>query len=333
MKKSVIVISAIFGITLFFTSCASNKLKLKKVEGEPVSFKETWGFVLQKYEDEYNPEFPLTDVCHYYADLNCYGEMIDVPKRSNLVVAEGTRVHFGMCCQSVSLTHFVINPEFGLRDKVISDIVKAASDYDGLQLDFEYVPRRDKNAYLEFVKEVRRQLDEQGKEQMLSVCVPGRYKISESDIYPYKELSQLCDRVFVMAYDEHWSTSKPGPVASTEWSKNVVDFAVTQIPEDKLVMGMPLYGRTWSNKSTSRDWYFETLARTLKENGVKKINYEDEVPMFTYKTEVEVTGYFNDIHSVVNFCRIYKDAGANKVGFWRVGFEEENFWDWISIEE
>lgn len=322
-------------LSILFVGCASSKknktFTLKEPEGVPVAVSEVWGFVLQNLEDEYNPEFPITDVCYYYADLNCYGEMIDIPNRSKITVSEGTRVHFGMCCQSTSLTHFVISPEFGIRDSIIKNIVDAASDFDGLQLDFEYVPQRDKIKYLDFVRDIKAELDSRGKNQMLSVCVPGRWKISEKDIYPYKELSELCDRIFVMAYDEHWATSEPGPIASTEWSQKVADFAITQVPQEKLIMGMPLYGRTWNNKSTAKAWYFETLKRTMKENNITEVIYENDIPMFKYTAQVEVTGYFNDNYSVINLCNLYKNVGVDKIGFWRVGFESTDFWDLIQL--
>lgn len=324
---------------IFFTGCASKVenepqlFTLKQPEGEPVTAKEVWSFVLQWHESEYKPEFPITDVCYYYADLNCYGEMVDVPKRSRLTVSEGTRVHFGMCCQSTSLTHFVISPEFGLRDKIIKKIVDAAKDFDGLQLDFEYIPQRDRSKYINFVKAIKTELDSRGKNQMFTVCVPGRTKISGNDIYPYKELSEICDRIFVMAYDEHWATSEPGPVASTEWSQKVVDFALSQVPQEKLIMGMPFYGRTWNDKSTAKAWYFENLKKNMEENAVPEVIYEDGIPMFKYKTEIEVTGYFNDDYSVINLCKLYKNAGVDKLGFWRVGFESSDFWNFIVIDK
>lgn len=332
MKKLTTILLSSF----LLVSCASKKTPVQKFtlrepEGNPVAAKEVWSYVLQGREDEYKPEYPITDVCYFFADLNCYAEMIDIPVRSKLTVAEGTRVHFGMCCESTSLTHFVISPEFGVRDKVIKDIVDAASDFDGLQLDFEYVPQRDKETYLEFVKEVRKELDSRGKNQMLSVCVPGRYKISERDSFSYKDLSEVSDRIFVMAYDEHWATSEPGPIASTEWCQKVVDFAVSQIPQEKLIMGVPLYGRTWNNKSTAKAWYFDGVKRIMIENGVSEVNYENNIPMFTYKTQIEVTGYFNDNYAVVNLCNLYKNTGVENLGFWRVGFESENFWDWIQL--
>ena len=337
MRKTTILL--LIFLIFNFSSCTNQKIQsearfnLRPPAKDSLEFGETWSFVLQWHENEYNPQMPVTDLCYYYTDINCYGELIDIPNRAKLTVNEDTRVHFGMCCQSTSLTHFVISPEYGLRDRIIKEIVEAAKAFDGIQLDFEYVPKRDRKKYLDFIKKMREEMDAKNKGQMLSVCLPGRYKDSENDFFTYKEIAKLCDRVFIMAYDEHWATSKPGPIASTEWSKKVVDFALTQIPQEKLIMGMPLYGRTWNDKNTAKAWYYNSLEKNLIENNVTEIIYENDIPMFKYKTEIEVTGYFNDNYSVLNLCDIYQNAGVDKVGFWRIGFESEDFWNYIKIRK
>ena len=306
--------------------------ELRKPEGEPVTFKETWGYVSQYYIKEYKPEFPLTDICLFAADVNCYGEIIDIPVRSKITVPEGTRVHFTMICDGKTLTHMVIDPSFGHRDRIISEIVELAKDFDGIQLDYELVPQRDKDLYFEFVKTLRQEMDKKNPNQMLSVCVPARLKISDSDIYSYKDLSQICDRIFIMAYDEHWSTSKPGAIASVGWCKNVCEFAKTQIPPEKLIMGIPFYGRSWAEKNVAGAWYFSRIQTILKDNQIKRIEYEDDIPSFEHKVEVNVKTYFNDAYSVHKLGEFYKEAGVDKIGFWRIGHEDPNVWNWIGVQ-
>ena len=65
-------------------------------------------------------------------------------------------------------------------------------------------------------------------------------------------ISKIADRVLVMAYDQHWSTSKPGPVASLTWCREVAAYASKNIPKSKLIMGLPLYGREWGDQGYSR---------------------------------------------------------------------------------
>ena len=46
---------------------------LRPVEGKPVGFAETWGYVCAGREDEYDSSLPITDVCYFSAEINCYG--------------------------------------------------------------------------------------------------------------------------------------------------------------------------------------------------------------------------------------------------------------------
>lgn len=300
---------------------------LKKPQGRPVQLRESWGYVMQNRLSEYDPSIPLTDVCLFSAEINCYGELTGVPSRSKIKTG-GARCHLVIVCDSKSLTHFVLQPGSEVRKKLLHDIVKAAAPYDGVQIDFELVPARDRAHFITFLADLRYML---GQKKWFTVCVPARFRQLSEDVYPYKEIAKYCDRVFVMAYDEHWSTSAPGAIASPEWCKKVMDYAKKSIPEKKLIMGVPLYGRTWANETTAGAWYFSGVNRIMTEHGVEKIEYEDDIPKFKYTANVEVTGYFNDIHSVLTLCRLYEGADIHKMGFWRIGFEDPDFWNWIKI--
>jgi len=302
---------------------------LKKPSGSPVKLKESWGYVMQSRKSEYNSQIPLTDVCYFAAEINSYGELVGVPKRSSIDVGNA-RCHLVIVCDSKSLTHFILNPSFGLRNQLIKDIVKAGAPYDGVQIDFELIPARDRKHFITFLSDLRYSL---GSHKWFTVCVPARVKLLSEDIYPYAEIAKYSDRVFIMAYDENWSGSKPGPIASVDWCRRVMEYAQKTIPERKLIMGLPFYGRTWASETTAGAWYFSGANRIMTEHKVEEVTYEDDIPTFKYTAQVEVTGYFNDKWSLLKLCRLYEDAGIKKLGFWRVGQEDPDFWQWIDISK
>ena len=77
---------------------AKPKYKLQEPSGNPVEFNESWGYVMQSRVNEYNQDIPLTDVCFFAADFDCYGELIDIPARSKLNLREGSRCHLVVIC-------------------------------------------------------------------------------------------------------------------------------------------------------------------------------------------------------------------------------------------
>ena len=300
---------------------------LRQPFGSPINLRESWGYVMQSRLDEYDNSIPLTDVCFFSAEINCYGELVSVPNR-NRINTNGARCHLVITCDSKSLTHFILEPGTKVRNNLLKSIAKAGVPYDGVQIDFELVPARDRKNFISFLSDLRYML---GKEKWFTVCVPARFKLLSEDIYPYAEIAQYSDRVFVMAYDEHWSSSKPGPIASIDWCRKIMEYAKKSIPEKKLIMGIPFYGRTWASETTAGAWYFSGANRIMTEHQVSEVTYDEDIPTFKYTAQVDITGYFNDTYSCLELCRLYENEGIRKMGFWRVGQEDPEFWKWIKI--
>jgi spore germination protein YaaH len=162
-----------------------------------------------------------------------------------------------------------------------------------------------------------------------SVCVPARTKAGGT--YNYKKIADLSDRVFVMAYDEHWSTSKPGPVASMNWCKTVASFSLQSIGPKKLVMGLPFYGRSWGDQSTSRGLISTTTERIKRESGVGDVRRENGIPTFKYQVTVNITVYYEDEYSLATRMNMYQNQGVQAVGFWRLGQEPLGVWNLLRI--
>lgn len=302
----------------------------KTPEGEPVEMQEVWGWVMQSRIEELDNEYPLTDIGFFAADVDCYGNLANIPDRSKLANFPG-RVHLVIVCDSKSLTHFVLEPKYGLTDKMIQDIMQAAKPFDGINVDYELIPGKDAANFLNFLEKLSKECKKQGK--MFTVCVPARVKTISDDTFPYKKIADLSDRVMIMAYDEHWSTSKPGAIASINWCKKIADYAVTVIPQEKLVMGLPFYGRSWANEKTAQAWYFEGVNRIIDEHNSGRVKYINDVPTVNITMKVKTDFWFEDSYSTVAKMRLYKTADINKIAFWRIGQEDKNVWSWIKISE
>lgn len=296
-----------------------------EISGEPVLFDEVWGYVLESRLNDYDKTTPLTDVALFAASVNIYGELKNIPKRSLIGPEFKGRVHLVTICESTSLSHFCIDPSYGCRDKIVKALLDASKDFDGLQIDWELIPERDAANFLSFLKELKDGLGE----KPLTVCVPARIKTRKNDVYDYKKIGKIADRIMIMAYDEHWSRSDPGPIASYTWCEKIADYAKTIWPASKYIMGLPFYGRTWANKSIQQAWIFNGMNRQAHENDVEVIERDNGIPHLTYTTEVTVSGYYEDAHSSVCRSRMYQSKDFNSIAFWRMGQEDCAVWEWI----
>lgn len=297
------------------------------VEGLPVSsFNEIWAYVTSGAEAALKANLPISDVVYFGAEVDRYGKLVNVPKRVKLGKYAG-RVHVSVACFSAGLIHFTIQPGTKARSALIEQIVAAAQEYDGLNIDYENVPGQDGEAFLSFISEIRSRLS---RDKTFSVCVPARTK--SSGVYDYGKIAFLSDRVFVMAYDEHWSTSKPGPVASMNWCRDVAAYALKAIGAEKLIMGVPFYGRAWGNTSTSRALVAATTERIRREYGIEDVKRANGIPTFTYDVLVKVTVFYEDEYSIATRLDMYRKQGVRAAGFWRLGQETMAVWPTLNLD-
>ena len=299
----------------------------EELSGEVMQFGEIWGYVMAKREDEFDYSMPLTDIGYFSADVNSYGELSTLNRGDNFAAFSG-RIHLVSTCESRALTHFVLDPAYSVRDRLVKSLIAASANYDGLQIDYELVPARDGKHFLEFLRLLKAGLGD----KILSVAIPARVRTIKGDVYSYRALAAVVDRIIVMAYDEHWSTSEPGSIASIPWSRRVGEYSASVIPSEKLVMGLPFYGRTWGDFTTNKAYYFSGINRLLTENHIHTIERDDDVPYFSFKKEITITGYFEDEQSLLARTRLYKDLGIKNLAFWRVGQEDGEYWKWIFSE-
>ena len=326
-----------WGAVFLFSGCGSTtsvasenpaELFTYHPNDDALIFTELWGYVMVGKEKEFNPQMPLTDVGYFWNAINTLSEVGTPPDRNKYFSDYTGRVHFVSSCDSTGQTHLLLDPKLPLRDKIIDQLVAAAKTYDGLQIDWENIPAKDADNFHAFLRETKKRLGD----KPLSVAVKARVRTLKDDIFSYEKIAAIADKLIIMAYDEHWSTSKPGPIASNEWGKKIGDYALTQIPKEKLIMGVSFYGRTWTDdKIGGRAWYNSSIERIIRENDVD-VTREGDIPHFTFTHKVHITGYYDDIDSLKIRCKMYADQGITNLAFWRIGFEKPDFWQNIIRE-
>ena len=93
-------------------------------------------------------------------------------------------------------------------------------------------------------------------------------------VYNRKALADTVDYVVLMAYDETWAKSTTaGPVASYPWVRSHTERMLSEVPSQKLILGVPFYMRLWHD--TNGYAKGETLA--MKNTGNYFANYRDKM--------------------------------------------------------
>ncbi len=216
------------------------------------------------------------------------------------------------------------------QDSVIKQIITAVDQYnlDGINLDLENIPLADKEAYNSLVEKLANKLHSRGK--TLSIALPAVDNfpaVGWMQAYDFETLANYADYVILMTYDEHWL--KPGPIASVPWVDHVIKAAVEVIPSEKIMLGLPFYGRHWINNQRVNELSYQQVLDVAATYFVQaQWDDESQSPLLKFKD------YNGDLHEIwyenaaslkikLNLIDKYDLAGAAS---WRLGLEDPAFW-------
>ena len=117
----------------------------------------------------------------------------------------------------------------------------------GVNIDFENVAAADRERFTAWIRELQQFLG--GAGYLVSLTVPPKNADLPDDpvqgAYSYSELGQWADFIFIMTYDWGYIGGPPRAVAPLNEVQKVIAYAVTQIPADRILQGIPLYGYNW----------------------------------------------------------------------------------------
>jgi spore germination protein len=217
------------------------------------------------------------------------------------------------------------------KPRALADILAAvdAHGYDGVNIDLEKIPPADRAALTAFMRDLRVPLRTRGK--TLSIAVPGKTSDDLTDpssgAFDLRALGSLADRLVIMAYDEHWDTGPPGPVASLPWVEAVVRYALTQVAPEKVLLGVALYGYDWPLSGPGEGISMREAVRRSVHAGVPILwDERAQVPYFRTRNRIV---YFENDRSLARKLDVRARAGLLGIATWRLGHELPEVWDLI----
>lgn len=218
-----------------------------------------------------------------------------------------------------------------LSQRHIGEIVSLIKDrgYDGVEIDYESLRssyREEFSAFMELLAEAVH-----GEGKILSAALhaktsePGTWDGPQSQ--DWEALGAVCDQVKIMTYDYHWSTSKAGAISPLGWVEEVIKFALTKIPREKIYLGVPLYGYDWVGERANSLTWEEAQELVERYRVTPERDPASKELRFSYtKNGKKHEVWFNDAASVGAKLALVKKYQLAGVGIWRVGQEDPGVW-------
>ena len=216
-----------------------------------------------------------------------------------------------------------------VQETLINNIINTltAKNYYGVDIDFEYLYPQDREAYIAFLRKLKARLIPINKS--LSVAVAPKYRDNQQGIlyeaHDYRAIGEIADRVIIMTYEWGYVYGEPMAISPLSEVEAVISYAVTRIPSNKILMGMPNYAYDWTlpfvqgNAATTLT---NTRALELALDNGATIQWDNKSasPYFNYtdpsgKTHVV---WFDDARSIsarLNLVNKYNLAG---VSYWTI---------------
>lgn len=224
-----------------------------------------------------------------------------------------------------------------LQDTLLNNILNTmlTKGYRGVNFDFEYVYPENKEDYNNFLRRAVAKFKPLG--YSVSSAVAPKYKEDQPGVlyegHDYKAHGEIVDFVVVMTYEWGWAGGRAMAIAPLDEVKKVLDYTVTAIPREKIMMGVPTYGRDWTLPFVEG-----TFAKTLSpvaavnlaaQNNVSiQFDEGDASPWFKYRDDQgkEHEVWFEDARSMQAKYQTAIDYNLRGVSFWVLGIPFPQNW-------
>lgn len=224
------------------------------------------------------------------------------------------------------------NPE--LQAQVIASTVDTVrtKGYGGVDVDFEYIPAASAESYVAFITRMQEALGEDGT---VFVSLAPKYNADQRGLlyegHDYGGLGAAADAVLAMTYEWGYTYGPPRAVSPLPEVRRVLEYALTEIPGDKIFMGVPNYGYDWPLPYVAGETKAQSLGNTaavewaLQKNTAIEYDETDQAPFYryfdrpeSYSDAVEHEVWFENARSVDAQLRLVRELGLRGIGVWNI---------------
>lgn len=215
------------------------------------------------------------------------------------------------------------------RTRLIGELVTQMTErgFEGVDIDFEYILAEDRLAFVTFVSEVRSAINKLG----FPVSVALAPKTSDTQtglLYEGKDyalLGEAADYVLLMTYEWGYTFGPAMAVAPLNKVREVVEYALTKIPAEKINLGIPNYGYDWTLpfvRGTSKAQNIgnvEAVQIAITQGAEIQFDMTAQSPFFTYVLDgLTHEVWFEDVRSIHGKFGLVREYGLRGMSYWQI---------------
>jgi len=249
-----------------------------------------------------------------------------------LVIANFTEGNF-----SPEIARTIFTDE-SAKERLITNVLRIMRErgYQALNIDFENLFPEDRERYNQFLQRITSRVNEAGF--LVSTSLAPKQSATQVgswyEGHDYAAHGRIVNFVVIMTYEWGWSGGPPMAVAPIPQVRKVLDYAVTVIPREKILMGAPLYGYDWTLPYIKGGPFAKVVTpkgaiELARREGVA-ISYDTtaQAPYFRYYDDEgkEHIVWFEDARSMQAKFDLIKEYRLRGISYWVLGREFPQNW-------
>ncbi|WP_080843596.1 glycoside hydrolase family 18 protein [Cytobacillus gottheilii] len=224
-----------------------------------------------------------------------------------------------------------------VQNRFLNNIVATARKYGfrDIHFDFEYLRPADREAYNQFLRRAKQRFQAEG--WLLSTALAPKTSADQQgawyEAHDYRAHGEIADFVVIMTYEWGYSGGPAMAVSPIGPVRDVLEYAISEMPSTKILMGQNLYGYDWTlpfvQGSVARAVSPQQAIQIAAENNVA-IQYDTraQAPFFRYRDnegrDHEV--WFEDGRSIQAKFDLVKELNLRGVSYWKLGLSFPQNW-------
>jgi spore germination protein len=236
---------------------------------------------------------------------------------------------------------FLNNAE--LQNTLLNNILRTAKqlNFRDIHFDIEHLRPEDKEAYNSFLRKASKQIHQEGF--LISTALAPKTSAAQTgawySAHDYKAHGEIADFVVIMTYEWGYSGGPPMPVSPIGSVRKVLQYAISEMPASKIMMGQNLYGYDWTLPYVHGGKFAKALSPQAAIDLARQVNaaiqydYTAQAPHFSYwdQNGKHHIVWFEDARSIQAKFNLVKELGLRGVSYWKLGLSFPQ--NWLLIDD
>jgi spore germination protein len=286
----------------------------------------------------------LTYLMPFSYQVDRQGNLTAPPLNDFATIAENNNTTLSLAISTIENGEF--SEELGktlvtdttVQDRLFTNIIDIANNvgFREVHFDIEFLPAENREDYNNFLRRTVATLRPQGLR--VSTAVAPKTSASQQgqwyEAHDYAAHGEIVDFVVLMTYEWGYSGGPPLAVSPLPNVREVVEYALTEMPANKIVLGQNLYGYDWTLPYEPGGDYAKAVspqqAIALARDNNVSIQYDTtaQAPFFTYTdadgAQHEV--WFEDARSIQAKFDLIKELNLRGISYWKLGLSFPQNW-------